>query len=66
MKKIIPLVLSLVFMLSLAACGTGGGSDVNSSAQGSSAGPPQSTADSSDKKVLVAYFSATGSTKAAA
>ena len=55
MKKLIPLLVSAVMLLSLAACG-------------SKTVAPETTAapSASSGKTLVVYFSATGSTKAAA
>lgn len=55
MKKIIPLLLSAIMLLSLAACGS------------KTAAPETTTTPAaSSGKTLVVYFSATGSTKAAA
>ena len=55
MKKIIPLLLSAIMLLSLAACGS------------KTAAPETTTTPAaSSGKTLVVYFSATGNTKAAA
>ena len=55
MKKLIPLLVSAVMLLSLAACGS------------KTAAPESTTAPAaSSGKTLVVYFSATGNTKAAA
>lgn len=55
MKKIIPLLLSAIMLLSLAACGS------------KTAAPETTTTPAANSgKTLVVYFSATGSTKAAA
>lgn len=64
MKRIICILLSLIFLFSLAACGTEektvsllpSDSSTGSSTDNSGAGP----------KTLVVYFSATGSTRAVA
>lgn len=63
MKKITSIILSLVLLFSLAACG-------NSSANGSSTDTPKTnatgTSEATNGKILVVYYSATGSTKAVA
>lgn len=54
MKKIIPLLVSALMLLSLSACGS------------KATAPETTTAPAASGKTLVIYFSATGSTKAAA
>ena len=54
MKKIIPLLVSALMLLSLAACGS------------KTTTPETTTAPAASGKTLVIYFSATGNTKAAA
>lgn len=54
MKKIIPLLVSALMLLSLAACGT------------KTTTPEATAAPAAGGKTLVVYFSATGNTKAAA
>ena len=54
MKKIIPLLVSALMLLSLAACGS------------KTTAPETTTAPAASGKTLVIYFSATGNTKAAA
>ena len=54
MKKIIPLLVSALMLLSLAACGS------------KTTTPETTTAPATSGKTLIVYFSATGSTKAAA
>ena len=54
MKKVIPLLLSALMLLSLAACGT------------KTTTPEATAAPAAGGKTLVVYFSATGNTKAAA
>ncbi len=64
MKRIICTLLSLVFVFSLAACGT---EDKSVSAPPSAPANNSSSGNgSSEAKTLVVYFSATGSTKAVA
>lgn len=74
MKKITSILLALVFVLSLTACGNSSAGD-NNAAQNSSASADNAQADkesvgntgnSSQGKAIVVYYSATGSTKAAA
>lgn len=70
MKRIVYFLLSFVFALSLAACGndtvnTNNSDTINSSANASNTVEDE-TEITSDKKVLVVYYSATGSTKAVA
>lgn len=62
MKKLLLFILSITLILSFTACT--GGSAVSRSDSGGSDGGNQSVA--SDKKTLVVYFSATGSTKSVA
>ncbi len=71
MRKILLLILSLLSILTLTACGgntnkpsTGGNTQTSDSGQASSPAAPQPS--DNGKKVLVAYFSATGTTKALA
>lgn len=73
MKKFIILFLTLVMLLSLAACGkslqpVGSDAPVSPSASAEPEAPVQSeaTAEPEGDRVLVAYFSATGTTKAVA
>ena len=75
MKKILFLLLTLLLLLTVAACGSDTGSNVSSQPDGMSA-PPAGTSgtetsshfesDIDGSKVLVAYFSATGKTEAVA
>ncbi|MCQ4022495.1 MULTISPECIES: flavodoxin [unclassified Ruminococcus] len=80
MKKIIPILLSILMVLSLAACAGNSNNPSESSSQNSTASTNENKTESSNtsasgatdsqpddaetgKKVLVAYFSATGTTK---
>lgn len=74
MKKITSILLALIFVLSLTACGNSSAGG-NNAAQNSSASADNAQADkesvdnkgnSAQGKAIVVYYSATGSTKAAA
>lgn len=68
MKKITAIVLSMLMILSFAACGNSG----NGAGQPSAGGNPEErqageeNTDAQETKVLVAYFSATNTTKGVA
>ena len=67
MKKITSILLALVLVFSFAACSNN--SDNSASTANSTTSTPagkQSTDESSNSKILVVYYSATGSTKAVA
>ncbi len=73
MRKILLLMLSLLSILTLTACGgnsgkpsTGGNTQSSSSGSGQTNRPAEPQSSDGGKKVLVAYFSATGTTKALA
>lgn len=70
MKRIVYILLSFAFALSLAACGNDTVNTNNSDTANSSADVSNIVEDETeitlDKKVLVVYYSATGSTKAVA
>ena len=61
MKKFTALILAIVLVLSLAACGTTGNNDTASDNAQESAAPEASTAPTG--KALVVYFSASGNTE---
>lgn len=60
MKKLLAFLLSVLTALSLTACA---GTESNSVSDAAGSEPPSSSAVSDGGKTLVAYFSATGSTK---
>ena len=72
MKKLVLLILSLLLVLTLAACGSRNPSNTNSSANPSENSfpsenkPSENQGEAAGKKTLIVYFSATGSTKKAA
>lgn len=66
MKRIVYILLSFVVALSLAACGNNTVNTNNSDTANISNTVEDKTEITSDKKVLVVYYSATGSTKAVA
>lgn len=72
MKKLVLLILSLLLVLTLAACGSRNPSNTNSSANPSENSSPsenkpsENQGEAAGKKTLIVYFSATGSTKKAA
>lgn len=73
MKKLLSLLLAAAMLLTLAACGTtNAGNDAvvepkdDASADAADPAPAEETQESTGGKVLVAYFSATGHTKAIA
>lgn len=74
MKKLLSAAMILVFMFSFAACGNSTSGSTETTAQSSNTSSDAASKESSDNKtdkassgkILVAYYSATGSTKAVA
>ena len=74
MKKLLSAAIILVFMFSFAACGNSTSGSTETTAQSSNTSSDAASKESSDNKtdkassgkILVAYYSATGSTKAVA
>lgn len=72
MKKLLLTFLSVIMLLTLTACGNSEGGEKNpapenkTSAEKNSSEPAPAATTSGDKKILVAYFSCTGKTKALA
>lgn len=68
MKKITAILLSMLMILSLAACGNSGSGAGQSSAGGNPEGQQagEENTDAQENKVLVVYFSATNTTKGVA